>query len=70
MGSSGEAPPYSGGHLVQGGRVGMVHQMGIDLSGGGGGGVAKSLADLKEGGALFTGHGSEGMAQAVEGELG
>ena len=40
--------------------MGVVHQMGIDLAGGGGGGVAQGLADIEEGHPLHGGHCGEG----------
>ena len=41
--------------------MGAVHQVGVDAPGGGGGGVAQGLADVKEGGSLTGGDGGKGV---------
>ena len=49
-------------HLHQCLLMGVVHQMGVNFAGGGGGGVAQGLADVKEGHPLEGGHGGKGVA--------
>ena len=50
------------GHTKQSGGVGGVGEVGIDLAGGGWGGVAEGFSDLKEGDALLTCHRGKGVA--------
>ena len=57
-------------HLGKCKCVSVVGEVGINLSGGGGGGVPQCFADFKKWDTLLVGHRGEGMAQAVEGKRG